>query len=81
MDKQEGTLPLDSEGAREQEARLKGRAKFTAWLPNIAPAIRIHGGSGMRIQLDIADSDIAEVLKLVLWRECALQVTVRPVPK
>ena len=56
-------------------------AKFSAWLPNIAPAIRIHGESGMRIQLDIADSDIAEVLKLVLWRECVLEVTVRPVPK
>ena len=56
-------------------------AKFTAWLPSIAPAIRIHGESGLRIQLDIADSDIAEALKLVLWRKCVFEVTVRPVPK
>lgn len=30
-------------------------AKFTAWLPSIATAIRVHGDSGMRIQLDVDD--------------------------
>ena len=59
----------------------KQEATFSAVLPSIATAIRIHGESGVRIQLDIPDSDIAEVLKLVLWREGELEVTVRPVPK
>jgi len=56
-------------------------AQFSAVLPSVGNAIKIHGESGTRIQLDIPDTDVAEVLKLVAWRECELQVTVRPVPK
>ena len=59
----------------------KQEAKFSASLPSIVTAIRIHGDSGVRIQLDIPDSEMAEVLKLVLWRDGLLEVTVRPVPK
>jgi len=66
----------------ERENEASGvMATFSAVLPSIATAIRIHGDSGMRIQLDIDDSYVAEVLKLVAWRECELEVTVRPVPK
>jgi len=65
----------------KEETMDKQEAMFSAVLPSIATAIRIHGDSGMRIQLDIDDSYVAEVLKLVAWRECELEVTVRPVPK
>ena len=59
----------------------KQEAKFSAVLPSVGNAIRIHGESGTRVLLDIPDSDIAEVLKLVAWRACELEVTVRPVGK
>ena len=62
-------------GADNHEAM----AIFSAVLPSIATAIRIHGDSGMRIQLDIDDSHVAQALKLMLWRNTELRVTVRPV--
>ena len=54
------------------------QATFLATIPNIASAIRVHGESGARIQFDIDDTNLAEVLKLVLWRERLLKVTVEP---
>ena len=59
----------------------KQEARFSAVLPSIATAIRIHGDCGIRITLDVDDEHIAEALKLVAWRDGALRVTVRPVPK
>jgi len=53
-----------------EEVRFVQEAKFSAVLPSIVTAIRIHGDSGVRIQLDILDTDV-----------CELEVTVRPVPK
>ena len=44
-----------------------------------AEAICVSGGSGARLQLDIPDTGIAELLKLMLWRDMELRVTVRPV--
>lgn len=42
-------------------------------------AIKICGdGSGMRIQLDVPESEMAEALKLLMWRERVLVVEVRP---
>jgi len=42
-------------------------------------AIRITGdGTGMRIQLDIPESDMPEAIKLMLYRQCALKVTIEP---
>ena len=51
---------------------------FYATIPNIATAIRVHGESGGRIQLDVDDTGLAEMLKLVLWRERLLRVTIEP---
>ena len=59
----------------------KQEAKFSAALPSTMTAIRVHGDCGARITLDVDDKQMAEVLKLVLWRDCGLEVTVRPVPK
>lgn len=81
MDKQEAGLPLDSVAAREREATLQGRAEFQAWLPATMTALRFHGDCGMRITVEVDDSFIEEVKKLIDWRDGLLQITVRPVPK
>lgn len=55
--------------------------RFTASFPAIQSAIKITGdGNGMRIQLDIPESDMNEAVKLLLYRQCALTITVEPAP-
>lgn len=53
---------------------------FVASLPT-ATYLRLSGDGGGRLQLDFDDKQLGEVLKLVLFREQLLEVTVRPVPK
>ena len=54
-------------------------ASFLAAFPPIMAAIRIDGkGDGMRIQLDIPESEMGEAAKLLLWRQQVLRVTVEP---
>jgi len=54
-------------------------ATFLAAFPTIQSAIKIDGGgNGMRVQLDIPESEMGEALKMLLWREQVLQVTVEP---
>ena len=54
-------------------------ATFRASLPPIMSAIKIFGdATGMRIQLDIPESEMAEALKLLMWREQVLVVNVKP---
>lgn len=53
------------------------KTTFLASFPPIQTAIKVHGsGDGMRIQLDIPESEMAEALKLLMWRESVLKVTV-----
>jgi len=52
---------------------------FEAVIPSNMSALRIHGESGMRITLDVDETNLPEALKLVLWRERVLRVTVEPV--
>lgn len=54
------------------------QAQFRASLPSILSAIKVSGDGGLRLQLDVPDSDMAEALRLLLWRECVLIVTVKP---
>jgi len=51
---------------------------FLAVIPSNMTAIRIHGESGMRLTLDVDEQSLPEALKLVLWRERVLRVTVEP---
>lgn len=44
-----------------------------------AEAVCVSGGGGARLQLDIPDTGLAELLKLMLWRDMELRVIVRPV--
>jgi hypothetical protein len=54
-------------------------ASFLAAFPCIQSAIKVYGDKqGMRVQLDIPESEMAEALKLLMWREQVLRVVVRP---
>lgn len=75
------TSEVNSRHWAVEEVRFVQEAKFSAILPFVAGAIRFHGDSGIRITLEIDDSGVEEVKKLIDWRHGALEVTVRPVPK
>jgi hypothetical protein len=52
---------------------------FLASFPAIQSAIKITGdGGGMRIQLDIPETEMAEAVKLMLYRQTVLRVTIEP---
>lgn len=54
-------------------------ARFLASFPSIQTALKIHGdGNGMRIQFDVPESEMAEAIKLLAWRQCVLVVTIEP---
>ena len=54
-------------------------ATFRAAFPAIQSAIKVYGDrQGMRIQLDVPESEMAEALKMLMWRERVLVVTVGP---
>lgn len=55
------------------------KVSFAAAFPPIQSAIKITGdGGGMRIQLDIPESEMAEAVKLMLYRQVPLKITVEP---
>ncbi len=55
------------------------RAVFLASLPAIQSAIRRDGGgNGMRIQLDIPESEMAEAVKTLAWVQRVWKVTIEP---
>ena len=54
------------------------RAVFEAAFPSTQGAIRIHGDSGMRIELDIDESNVPAALSVMLWRDRLLKVTIEP---
>jgi hypothetical protein len=50
---------------------------FRAAFPAIQGAIRVTGnGDGMRIQLDIPETELPNAVRLIAWRENVLVVTV-----
>lgn len=54
-------------------------ATFLASFPTIMSAIKIYGDrQGMRVQLDVPESEMGEATKLLLWRERVLRVTIGP---
>ena len=53
---------------------------FLCSFPAIQTAIKIHGsGDGMRIQLEIPESEMEEAKKLFDWRQKVLAVAIEPV--
>ena len=56
---------------------MTDKITFLASFPPIQSAIKIAGnGDGMRIQLDIPESEMAQAVQLLALRECVLKVTV-----
>ena len=54
-------------------------ASFLAAFPAIQSAIKIYGDrQGMRIQFDVPESEMGEAVKLLMWRERVLRLTVEP---
>lgn len=54
---------------------------YHASLPPNAGAIKIHGEGGLRITLDVPESDVSEALKIALMRGELIRVTNEIVPK
>ena len=57
---------------------MDNQASFVATLPPILSAIRVAGDGGMRVQLDIPESEMGEACKMLMWREMVLRVHVEP---
>ena len=54
-------------------------ASFLAAFPAIQSAIKVYGDrQGMRVQLDIPESEMGEACKMLMWREMVLRVHVEP---
>jgi len=53
-------------------------ASFLATLPPLLSAIRISGDGGCRIMFDIPETEMGEAIKLLMWREQVLRITVEP---
>lgn len=50
---------------------------FVASFPTLQSALKVSGdGTGMRITLDIPESEMPQAVKLMLYRQCALRVTI-----
>ena len=54
------------------------KVSFLATFPAISSAIKVDGAGGMRIQLDIPESEMSEAVKLLLYRQSVLNITVEP---
>jgi hypothetical protein len=55
------------------------KAIFLAAFPAIQSAIKVTGdASGMRVQLDIPESEMGEAVKVLAWRQMVLRVTIEP---
>jgi len=54
-------------------------AEFAAVFPSIQSSIKVHGDEqGMRIQLDIPESEMSEAVKILMWRGVVLRVRIEP---
>lgn len=49
---------------------------FAASIPHKAAAVDIHGDTGARLTLEVADSDLADFLPIVTFRGKRLKITV-----
>ena len=56
---------------------MSEKVSFLASFPAVQSAIKVTGdASGMRITLEIPESEMAEAVKLMLYRQVVLRVTV-----
>jgi hypothetical protein len=52
---------------------------FLCSFPDIQGQLKV-GRDGMRIALDVPESELSQALRLVLWRSKVLRITVIPEP-
>lgn len=58
---------------------MPDKVTFSGSFPPIQSAIKVSGdGSGMRIMIDIPESEMAEAVKLMLYRQVPLRITIEP---
>lgn len=57
---------------------MKNKIEFIASLPPIQSAIQLNGLDGARIKLDVPESEMPAVMKLVLFKGQAFKVTITP---
>lgn len=57
---------------------MRDEVRFRAVFPSTQSALRFHGDGGLRIQLDIPESEVSGTVALLAWRQRVLVVTVRP---
>lgn len=70
---------LSRRAALKSESMSDESTTFLASFPSIQSAIKVTGDKcGMRIQLDIPESEMGEAMPLLLWRQRILKVTVEP---
>jgi hypothetical protein len=56
------------------------KIQFIASIPNIASAVTIGGDQATRLKIDVAQSELPEVLKLIsFYSEKPFRVTIEPV--
>jgi len=56
-------------------------AVFLFTFPPILSAFKIHGeGEGMRVQLEIPESEMGEAIKQLAWRGIVCEARIRPKP-
>jgi hypothetical protein len=60
---------------KKQPAGTGSGVTFFASIPPMETAIKIHGDGGARMQLDIAESDLAGFLPALIMRGKRLSVT------
>ena len=56
---------------------LPDSVDFLASFPPTATAIQMHGDGGMRITLDISETDVPKALPVMQWRGTVMEVTIR----
>jgi hypothetical protein len=64
-----------------EKEKQEDQATFQATFPGTQNAIAMHGGGGMRIILEIPESEMPNAIDLIAWRDRNLKVTVEVLPK
>ena len=54
--------------------------EFSAILAETGSWLKKARGGGVRLMLDVPESDLAQVLKLVMWEEASLKVRIERLP-
>ena len=49
---------------------------FLATFPPTATAIQMHGDGGMRITMDIPETEVGKALPVMKWRGAQMEVTI-----